>query len=401
MNTILQTDQDELPVTDVTLIEVMRSGIVLSPDDSLYRSIELLRYSGMDSLAVVDDYGAVRGLFEIRCLRPLLARDLDTVDLSQSVDQWMRQPGSIGRTDMDVDDVLSTLAAGGETSLIIVDDTNRYFGIVTLSDVLSPHPTPIRPGHIGGMATPWGVYLTNGSLQAGVSNLALVGGGAAMGLIFALSSAGVGLICLTAQNLLHWPLYNLLRQPQPNYIGFDNVDWYLVHAIPLLALLTVMRLLPLAGFHAAEHQAVHAMERGEPLLPNIVQRMPRVHPRCGTNLMAGAMVFGLVSQTLPVLHIGLGQVDSALIAGLVTLFTWRNVGAFLQQYFTTRPANDRQIASGIRAAEELQAKFLQSPPHRPTLLRRIWCMGMPQMIVGISITLTIVFAVLDRFGDWM
>ncbi|MEP6753885.1 MAG: DUF1385 domain-containing protein, partial [Chthonomonadales bacterium] len=372
-----------------------------SPADSLYRSIELLRYSGTDMLPVVNDFGHVAGVFNMHCLRPFLARDLDDVDLSEPVEKWMRQPESLGRTEMDVDEILSAIAAGGETNLIIVDNTGRYYGMVTLADLLSPHPTPIRPHPIGGMATPWGVYLTNGSLQAGASNLKLVGGGVAMGLVFALSSAGVGALCMAIQNWMHIPVFDILREKQPSTIAFDNLDWYLIHTIPVVALLVIMRSLPLAGYHAAEHQSVHAMERGEPLLVDVVRRMPRVHPRCGTNLMAGGMIFGLVSQFLPALHIGFGQADSTLVAGLVTIFTWRNFGAFLQQYFTTRPATDKQIQSAIKAAEELQAKFLQTPPARPTLIRRIWCMGMPQMLLGISLTLFLVFSLLDKVVDWI
>jgi hypothetical protein len=149
-----------------------------------------------------------------------------------------------------------------------------------------------------------------------------------------------------------------------------------------------MRLLPLAGYHAAEHQAVHAIERGEPLRPEILRRMPRVHPRCGTNIMAGALIFTVVSQALTALRIGLGSSDSAVLGAIVALFTWRSLGAFLQQYFTTRPATDRQLASGIAAARDLERKFTGAIPRRPTLIRRLWCMGMPQMVVGTSLGAT-------------
>jgi hypothetical protein len=111
--------------------------------------------------------------------------------------------------------------------------------------------------------------------------------------------------------------------------------------------------------------------------------------------MAGAMIFTLVSQGLPALQIGLGSSDSAVLGALCTLFTWRSFGAFLQQYFTTRPASDRQIASGIKAAEDLQHKFLMTEPRRPTILRRIWCMGMPQIILGTTVTTSAVYLLLS------
>ncbi|MER3495923.1 MAG: hypothetical protein C4320_03425, partial [Armatimonadota bacterium] len=59
----------------------------------------------------------------------------------------------------------------------------------------------------------------------------------------------------------------------------------------------LFRLLPLAGTHAAEHMAVNALERGEPLDPEVVARMPRTHIRCGTNLAVGAGLFFGISET--------------------------------------------------------------------------------------------------------
>src|SRR2546423_10530097 len=75
----------------------------------------------------------------------------------------------------------------------------------------------------------------------------------------------------------------------------------ILQALPFPLFLLFVRALPLVQYHAAEHQAVHAMERGEPLDPEIVRRMPRVHPRCGTNIMAGGMVFLIVFIARPAL----------------------------------------------------------------------------------------------------
>ena len=55
---------------------------------------------------------------------------------------------------------------------------------------------------------------------------------------------------------------------------------------------------------------------------------------------------------------------------------------------TTRPASDRQLAAGIAAAEDLERKFLQAVPRRPAFWRRLWCMGLPQTFLGVSISTT-------------
>ena len=48
-----------------------------------------------------------------------------------------------------------------------------------------------------------------------------------------------------------------------------------LNLLALTLFLLLMRVSRLAGYHAAEHQTVHAMERNETLVPEIVCRMPR------------------------------------------------------------------------------------------------------------------------------
>jgi hypothetical protein len=224
--------------------------------------------------------------------------------------------------------------------------------------------------------------LTNGSIQAGAGNFALLGSGAVLGVLMTLSYVGIGIGAWAVQKSLGYPLYALWTADSPAQLTFSNLGWFALQGLSLPLFLLMMRAMPLAGYHAAEHQVVHAMERNEPLLPEVVGRMPRVHPRCGTNLMAAALVFGLVSKLLPALRIGLGATDSAMIGALAALFTWRSVGAALQHYFTTRPPSARQIESGIAAANELDRKYLTTVLRRPTVAKRLWCMGLPQMALG-------------------
>jgi hypothetical protein len=301
-----------------------------------------------------------------------------------------------------VEEVRRALAAGGETTLMIVDRDGHYLGAVTAHDLLAPAAIPPRPATIGGMATPWGVYLTNGSLQAGATNMALVASGALLGLTLIFSHTGVGLLALLAQKAFGWPLFSLWSAPPPPRVLWSNLDWYAIQALALPLFLGLLRFLPLTGFHAAEHQAVHAMERGEPLHPEVLRRMPRVHPRCGTNVMAGGVVFVLISQGLPALHLwGVGAADAAVLGAIGALFSWRRLGGFIQQHFTTRPASDREIASGIAAAQELEEKFSRVIPTRPTIGRRLWCMGIPQTILGVSLSTTAAIYLSEWLFAWV
>jgi hypothetical protein len=147
-------------------------------------------------------------------------------------------------------------------------------------------------------------------------------------------------------------------------------------------LMLLLRVSPVAGFHAAEHQVVHALERSEPLLIETVRQMPRVHPRCGTNLVAGMMIvvtgFLLFDALLPSPW---GEVGVAL-SFLVALVYWRALGGWLQQHFTTRKPTDAQVESGIRAARELLAQHGRDPFAPPRPAARLWRMGLLQILAG-------------------
>ena len=138
---------------------------------------------------------------------------------------------------------------------------------------------------------------------------------------------------------------------------------------------------------------VHAMEREEELRPEIVRRMPRVHPRCGTNIAAGASLFlGFFSAS---------WIESSelrlLVAALVTVFFWRPLGSFLQRYFTTRRPNDRQLAGGIRAGEMLLAAHARSSRAKGSPALRIWNSGMLHVMAGSVLTLGVVYALNELF----
>lgn len=147
--------------------------------------------------------------------------------------------------------------------------------------------------------------------------------------------------------------------------------------LALAIFFAALRFSPIAGTHGAEHQVVHAIERGEPLLPSVVRRMPRVHPRCGTNYAAGAMIFFslLEAPFLP-------SEIRPLVAVVAALVGWRPLGTFLQRFVTTKPANDRQIAGAIRTAEALMKQYQSDPFPRANFLRRLWNSGIFHVMAG-------------------
>jgi hypothetical protein len=86
------------------------------------------------------------------------------------------------------------------------------------------------------------------------------------------------------------------------------------------------------------------------------------------------------------------------MAAAATLFVWRPVGTFLQERFTTKPADRREIDSGIAAGNDLLERYLEAAPARPSLPRRIWCSGMLQVMLG-SIPCLVLISILIEHSD--
>lgn len=297
---------------------------------------------------------------------------LDERDLTQALSAGFEQTASVSSLPLTTLPMLFASATGAEAlrifeeqrapCVVVVDQQMSLVGMLTPSRLFPHTPHGIRPPLVGGMATPMGVYLTNGAQSGGVGPLALV-----------LTGLYLAAVHLAALNASEWAGISLERM----HVS-PGIAEAVVAIGSILLFLGAIRAMPLAGYHAAEHMVVHAIERGEELHPEIVSRMPRVHPRCGTNLAAAmSLFFGIAFAPWfkdPQLQI--------LVALLVTMFFWRQLGSFLQFWFTTRPPNRRQLESGIKAGKELLAKYEQNPVVAPSGWSRFHSSGLPYILVG-------------------
>ena len=375
--------------TPSSLRAVLRAVPPLHAEDSLERFVRVCRQCACSSLPILQN-GKVVGIIHQSDVNILLQQpDVSKVELvlRHPVAEVMRFPEVVipsGLTPEQARNLFIQNNLDLMCALPVVDEDGYALGVVVYNDLLTAEAPMSRPGSIGGMATPFGVYLTDGTVQAGAGNFALIVSGMIIGalLLFAANVTDYGLQWL--QHVVHLPQGSDLLDVDDMGTRLPPVVGLLGFGLKMFTYLVffgLMRATSLAGYHAAEHQTVHAIERNERLLPEIVCRMPRPHPRCGTNIMAiGLVLFSLCPLLVSLLRL---DVESALLlSGLVTLFTWRRVGTFLQAVFTTRPASPRQIASGIAAARALLETYYTSAPVRPTLVRRIWCMGILQNMIG-------------------
>ncbi len=311
---------------------------------------------------------------------------------SREASPWLPRPAPpIAAVDpqMQVAEALALLEQSpGATVPIVSPQTGQIIGLLSRPGGEPGARMPVP--RLGGMATPLGVYLTDGVSGGGagfwglflsglmLAALGLIAQGVAQGLMHALSAnaamAGAGLsAALPAGGA--W-----LRK---------LAAWEALPALSMLLVFSGLRLSPLAGTHAAEHQVVHCLERGQPLVPECVRAMPRVHPRCGTNIVAGFALFHLVFLAVFAWAQAsdYGSFD-AVTLGLVAaapaaLLLWRRLGGWMQFWLATRPATPAQIDSAIFAARQVLSRREQRAGRvRFGAVRRIWAMGLPQVMLG-------------------
>ncbi len=348
---------------DATTRLVQSAGALCTPiepvqrEDSLYLAASEMAHQGVGVVAV-ESGGVYVGVVTEQSLAQALAAGADgSAEVSRFVAQWPTVPSTATGAE-----ILRILAETGAAAVVVLDGNRATMGLVRASRLYaSEQDGRVRKAIIGGMATPFGVYLTNGNIGAGAKGWPLVATGA---LLFCLLAAST---YLTTGTFLLLP------------VSVRGEAW-VRHAGDLLNtvfFLGMLRAIPLAGIHGAEHKVVHAIERGEPLTPLVVSRMPRVHPRCGTNLAVGAGVFIFLAG----LRWTTSEEVRLLVALVATLALWRPVGSIFQYFVTTKPPTMSQIESGIKAGEELLTK-METAPRTASLGKRLLSSGLFHIIAG-------------------
>ncbi len=140
------------------------------------------------------------------------------------------------------------------------------------------------------------------------------------------------------------------------------------------------------AYHGAEHKSIHALEHGEPLEPERVQRYSTAHVRCGTSFLLTVVVVSVI------VFVGLGtpelwlRVVSRVVlipviaaiayeairlgaafesSPIVRVLMWPNLAL---QALTTRQPDDAQVEVALRALQEVLAAEgveAESAPQRP------------------------------------
>src|SRR5687768_1605717 len=184
-----------------------------------------------------------------------------------------------------------------------------------------------------------------------------------------------------------------------NWLPIETTGWFvivegLIRVTIFVAYILVISLLPdlrrVFQYHGAEHKAINALEAGEELTPENVQRFSLIHPRCGTAFLLWVMViaifvFAFIGQPSWPWLIASRILLLPVIAGLayeVIRFAGKHTdnrllmallapGLWLQRLTTREPSLD-QLEVSIRALREVLRLEGQE---RPAEARRVEVMA--------------------------
>lgn len=359
-------------MTNIGITELIKHPQVLDVRDSVRRAAGIIRASEGSCALVVRD-GRIAGSVSEGSIAGFLASETDQESaLGQPIESLVEHYPVFISLSISARDAARTFAENNVDMLPVVDEYGGLRGALYRSDVVGYLTMSLRPPSVGGMATPLGVYLTTGSISGGAGSIGLYLTGISLGLMMIVSM-------VTIDHVMKYLIH--IAGPRSPFIGVQDT---VTAVLSILMLLALLRLSPLAGYHAAEHMTVHAIEAGEDLTPDIVRRMPRVHPRCGTNILAGAMIFMLITSQF-------GSDMAVLVAMVVLVIGWKTVGNWKQAFFTTKTPSESQLRSGIAAGQQILKRFHERPGYQAYGFKRVWNMGFLQAAAGMGTVMTCVY----------
>jgi CBS domain-containing protein len=394
-------------MSDLTAASVMKDLPVLSPEDSIGRSLALLRRLATPALAVVQD-GRPLGMFSEASLLAVMAPPYSEAQweaVSQlPVVEAMSLDFPLIYEDTPLAETAQALQHHSLGCAPVITRGGYYEALVGRQEVVATLCNIVNPGHIAGMATPLGVYLTNGTIRAGAGDRGLFLAGVVLAFLWLLASGLVSAVSTVIQRYTSLPLLAIKEgiATPAGALYFGHVElWSAAFFIAQLAgFFLFMRIFALSGTHGAEHQVVHTIEHGEQLTPQNVRHFSPVHPRCGTNLAAMMLVIGA-----GIFYFANGRItDPSLLIFylfltlIIALMLRQRLGAFLQRFLTTKQPSDSQLRAAIEVGKQLLTRARSQGTRKATAWQRVWNMGLIQVLTGAALTGYIAQIILDRVG---
>jgi predicted transcriptional regulator len=334
---------------------------------------DIFHFAGADTLPVIDKDGLIVGIvseFDLAKVAKELSFDKNSYQSKLTVENIMTKEVWLETQGADISNLVDKLDQMHIRVIPIVDEAGFYTGkCVTRKKLINFLTKKIKPRTISGVATPIGVYLSDGLYQVGAKNIGLMLNGAIFASFFFVAEF------LTS--------------------GIQNNFWASI--LKLFMFLVFFKIFPISQIHASEHKVINAIEKGLPLDVKTVQKQSRIHIRCGTNLLVLffgiSTIFYITNILIPKIWLLRFMISFLLLIGLFSY--WKQIGFKIQQFFTTREPTDKQVEKAIKVAEELLQVSKNDPQDKNiNLLTLIYTSGFLQIIISFLVFMNILSLIL-------
>jgi len=329
---------------------------------------DIFNFSGVDTLPVIDKFGMIVGIvseFDLAKVAKKLSFDEESYQSHITVEDIMAKNVRVVPENSDLTNLFDHLEKMHTRFFPVVDDEGFYTGkCITRTKLINFLAKKIKPRTISGVATPMGVYLSDGVHQAGVKNLGLI----LNGMVFALFFIVAEFFTASVTN----PLLGTFAK--------------------LFLFLVFFKLSPLSQIHSSEHKVINAIEKGLPLDVETVQKQSAIHARCGTNLLVLfvgiSTIFYITNMIIPKIWFLRFTVSFLLLVGLFGY--WKQIGFFIQKIFTTKTPDEKQLKSAIKVGAELLHLSKAEPKDKNlSFLSLIYTSGIIQIVVSFLLFINI------------
>lgn len=329
---------------------------------------DVFNFVGTDTLPVINKHGEIVGIvseFDLAKVAKELSYDEDSYQSKLIVKNIMTRDVWVETEGADISHLIKNLDKMHIRFVPIVDKEGFYTGrCVTRKKLINFLAKKIKPRTISGVATPIGVYLSDGLHQAGAKNIGLILNGATFALFFFVSQL-------------------LTSGIEPN---FPNA------ILNLSMFLVFFKITPLSQIHAAEHKVINAIEKGLPLEVKTVQKQSRIHQRCGTNLLVLffgiALIMYVTNNLIPKIFLLRFMISFLFLIGLFSY--WKQIGFKIQEFFTTREPTDKQVKKAIKVGLDLLHESKNEPQDKNVnFLTLIYTSGTLQIIISFLVFMNI------------
>ncbi len=352
------------------LTQYAKEHPVVSADFSIQAAAEFIRSNGYYFVPVVVGEKYIGVFTELDVLHSLNHHLNPSTPIRQILDS--NKPAPV-YPDTPIKEVFSRLGRELLPYVVLCDYNDHYLGIISASHLLAGKTSEIRPRCISGITTPFGIYLSDGNLSSGSTDLGMV----VSGFIYLFSI----LISLNVSYILLKSIYHLNIIRDIYYVDSLYIP------LALLMILFSIKFSSLSKIHCVQHMSSKVIESGDVIRMESFYNTSRKFSSCRANYFV--LVFFIFSfYNLHIADQLFWNIMFSLSAGICLNYVLKD---FIHQYFLVSKPSYQQVRRGLRVCTDILEQYQFYPSVESNFINRFRLSGAPYLLLGSGICYLLLF----------